>query len=47
MRLYDSDQLEALLASRGFISISKFSGPGGEPYERGKGPLTVLAVKPD
>ncbi len=47
MRLYDSSELEALLASRGFISISEFSSLGGEPYERGKGPLTVLAVKPD
>ena len=47
MRLYDSHELEELLISTGFAAISMFSGPGGEPYERGKGPLTVMAKKPD
>lgn len=47
MRLYDSEELQTMLASLGFTSISLFSGLGGEPYERGKGPLTVMAIKPD
>lgn len=46
MRIHSLEEYLDLLVSKGFGGFQTFGGFSGRPYEKGKGHLTLVAVKP-